>query len=90
MLLKPIFSEKSVALTGLNKFSFKVEPDATKTQIKAAVKDLYKVDVISITTAKIKSRHQRSFRTGKNTTDRGYKRAIIQLKSGQKINLFNT
>ena len=90
MLLKPIFSEKSIALTGLNKFSFKVEPDATKTQIKQAIKDLYKVDVISITTARVKSRQTRSFKSGKNVTDRGYKRAIVQLKSGQKINLFNT
>jgi len=90
MLLKPIFSEKSIALTGLNKFSFKVESGATKTQIKQAIKDLYKVDVVSVTTARVRSRQERSFRTGKNAMDRGHKRAIVQLKSGQKINLFNT
>jgi large subunit ribosomal protein L23 len=90
MLLKPIFSEKSIALTALNKFSFRVVPEATKTQIKAAIQDLYKVNVISITTAKVKTRQVRSFKSGKNVTDQGYKRAIVQLKSGQKINLFNT
>jgi large subunit ribosomal protein L23 len=90
MLLKPIFSEKSIALTALNKFSFRVVPEATKTQIKAAIQDLYKVNVISITTAKVKSRQTRSFKSGKNVTDKGFKRAIVQLKSGQKINLFNT
>lgn len=90
MLLKPIFSEKSIALTGLNKYSFRVDPDMTKTQIKQAVKDLYKVDVISITTAKVKNRQIKSNKLGKYITKRGYKRAIVQIKSGQKISLFQS
>lgn len=89
MIVKPIFTEKSYGLTALDKFSFKVDAHATKTQIKKLIESLYGVNVIGITTTIVKKRLNRSGRTGKNVLSRGYKKAIIQLKSGQKIKLFN-
>lgn len=90
MITKPIFTEKSYSLTALDKFSFRVDTHATKTQIKKIIESLYGVVVVSVTTTLIKKRMNRSGRTGKKVLSRGYKKAIVQLKSGQKIKLFNS
>ena len=90
MIVKPVFTEKSYGLTALDKFSFKVDTHATKTQIKKIIESLYGVNVISVTTSLTKKRMNRSGRTGKNVLSRGYKKATVQLKSGQKIKLFNS
>lgn len=90
MILKPVFTEKSYGLTALDRFTFKVDRHATKTQIKNEVEKLYGVNVLSINTAMSKSRITKSGRSGKKVTEKGYKKAIIQLKSGQKIKLFDS
>lgn len=90
MLLKPVLTEKAYALTGLNKFVFRVDPRATKDQIKHLVETLYKVNVTAITTSRLKTSKNRSLRTGKYSRERGYKKAVVALKSGQKINLFQS
>lgn len=90
MLTKPIFTEKSYGLTALDQFTFMVDRHATKTQIKSEIEKLYNVNVISINTGSAKSRVVRSGRTGKKITEKGFKKAVIKLKSGQKIKLFNT
>ncbi len=90
MITKPVFTEKSYAATALDKFTFKVDRHATKTQIKKEIEKLYGVNVIAINTASIKSRITRSGRTGKKVTEKGFKKAILKLKSGQKIKLFNS
>lgn len=90
MIIKPVFTEKSYASTALDRFTFRVDRHATKTQIKENIEKLYGVNVISINTASVKSRVTRSGRTGKKVNEKGFKKAIIQLKSGQKIKLFNS
>ncbi|MBI2310480.1 50S ribosomal protein L23, partial [Candidatus Collierbacteria bacterium] len=59
-------------------------------QIKKEIESLYGVNVLSINTASAKSRTVRSGKTGKKVTEKGYKKAIVKLKSGQKIKLFNS
>ena len=90
MILKPVFTEKSYGLTALDRFTFKVDKRATKTQLKKEIEALYGVNVIAINTASVKSRITKSGRTGKKVTEKGFKKAIIQLKPGQKIKLFNS
>ncbi len=90
MITKPVFTEKSYGLTALDRFTFKVDRHATKTQIKKELEKLYSVNVVSVNTASAKSRVAKSGRTGKKMTEKGYKKAIVQLKSGQKIKLFNS
>lgn len=90
MLIKPVFSEKSYAATALDRFTFRVDKQATKDQIKKLVEKLFTVNVVSVNTLSTKRRTVRSPKTGKYTLQRGYKKAIVQLKSGQKIKLFNT
>ena len=88
-IIAPVITEKSYGLAKLNKYAFKVAPSASKSQIKKAIKDLFNVDAISINTVKKASRRIRSMKTGRhlNTTD--VKKAIVQLKEGQTIDIFN-
>lgn len=90
MITKPVLTEKSFGLTALDRYTFKVDPKATKHQIKEAIEKLFKVNVIDIATLKTKTMSTRSSRTGKYRDDRGFKKAFVKLKSGQKINFFNT
>lgn len=90
MITKPIFTEKSHGLTALDRFTFKVDRHTTKTQIKKEIETLYGVNVVSINTASTKSRITRSGKSGKKVTEKCYKKAIVKLKSGQKIKLFNS
>lgn len=82
-LLKPHITEKSSALSDRGMYVFRVSGRATKPSIKRAVEELYKVRVTRVNVTKKPSRIRR---LGKTRGRRpGYKKAIITLKNGQKI-----
>src|SRR5258708_34709630 len=88
LLLKPIVNEKSMALTKLNFYTFAVASSATKEQIMKLITAKFSVEPVSIKTVslKVKRRTQKS-RKGYFTKS-GMKKAIVQLKKGQKLALF--
>lgn len=88
-IISPVVTEKSYSLATLDKYVFKVAPSASKYQIKQAIKDLFKVDVVSISTVKKASRRVRSMRTGLYKNLPVEKKAIVQIKKGQKIDIFS-
>lgn len=83
LIEKPIFTEKTERLKSDGSYTFKVSKRANKIEIKKIIEDLYKADVISV---KIINIPQKSIiRAGKNGIKPGYKKAIVKLKEGQKI-----
>lgn len=81
----PHVTEKATDLNENNKYVFKVWPRANKTEIKEAVEDVYGVEVKKVNVINI-PRKQR--RLGKQKGWRkGYKKAIVQIKKGQKIEI---
>jgi len=88
-IIAPVITEKSYGLAKLNKYAFKVAPSASKSQIKKAIKDLFNVDVLSINTVKKASRRVRSMKTGRHLNTPVTKKAIVELKKGQTIDIFN-
>lgn len=85
VLEAPHVTEKATALTEENKYVFKVLPRANKVEIKKAVEDLYGIDVIEV---KIINVPKRQRRLGKQKGWRkGYKKAIVKIKKGQKIEI---
>ena len=50
VIIKPIFTENSIKDAALGKFTFLVKSDVNKNQIKNAIEELYKVNVISVAT----------------------------------------
>jgi large subunit ribosomal protein L23 len=83
VLKSPHITEKATNLTQKNQYIFKVWPKTSKTEIKKAIKEVFRKDVVSVRTIKI-SRKKR--RMGKISGWKpGYKKAIVKLKEGQKI-----
>jgi large subunit ribosomal protein L23 len=87
IIKRPVVSEKSTALAEVaNRYVFEVEPSATKTEIKAAVEQLFKVKVKAVNTSMM---HGKNKRAGKfNFKRSNWKKAVITLTQGQKIELF--
>ena len=82
----PVISEKSYALIADNKYTFREHPDAHKTQIRAAVEEIFDVTVTEVHTMTMKSKPKRRGYTAGRT--RAWKKAIVQLAPGDRIELF--
>ena len=86
VLLRPIITEKTTVLTGLDKYVFEVDVRANKTQIKEAVQVAFSVRVTDVNTMKVKGKPKRF---GRKVTERpDWKKAIVTLVPGDKIELF--
>lgn len=88
VLVKPIITEKSINATALGKYTFRVLPTATKDQIRAAVESQFKVNVLTITTLRVKGKMRRAGKRRLTYAASSWKKAVVQLKSGQKIDVF--
>ncbi len=85
IIIAPVITEKSMANRENNVYTFKVVKDATKTDIKKAVEEAFKVSVKSVNTLNTKSKRRRVGRySGRTKT---YKKAIVTLKSGSSIEM---
>jgi len=89
IIISPIITERSMALVKQNKFSFKVAKDADKDSIRRAIKTQFNVDPIGIETAIQKGKTQRVGVRRAEKRREAFKKAIITLKSGQKIDIFD-
>lgn len=86
VILAPVVSEKSNLLAEKrNQMTFKVLPNATKTEIKAAVELLFGVQVATVTTVTIKGKTKRFGRTLGRRSD--VKKAYVGLAEGQELDL---
>ncbi|MFZ5641746.1 MAG: 50S ribosomal protein L23 [Bacillota bacterium] len=86
VLKKPVVSERSMALLEDNKYTFYVDPKANKIEIKNAVEELFNVTVENVNTMNVKGKEKRMGRYVGRTADR--KKAIVKLKAGDKIEIF--
>jgi large subunit ribosomal protein L23 len=90
LLLKPLFTEKTVAETSRGKYAFLVKPGATKTEVKNEVEKVFGVKVIKIQTITVHGKKYRSGRRLLYKKREDGKKAIVTLKPGQKIALFDS
>ena len=86
VLIKPIVSEKSYALLGANKYTFRVHSDAHKTQIRQAVEEIFGVRVLEVQTMSVKPKPKRRGWSSGHT--RAWKKAIVKLHDEDSIELF--
>ena len=86
VLLAPVVSEKSYGATESGKFTFKVHPDAHKTQIRQAVEAMFDVHVVSVNVLKVRPKPKRRGRF--IGTRPGWKKAVVQLRAGETIDVF--
>ena len=86
VILKPVVSEKSYALLDENTYTFIVDPDANKTEIKEAVQAIFSVRVANVNTLHRKGKVKRTRRT--LGVRKATKRALVTLHPDDKIEIF--
>jgi len=86
VIKRPIVTEESMKNMGQNKYTFKVDPKANKLEIKEAVEKMFKVKVLDVNTISMPSKpKRRGIHTGRTAA---WKKAIVTLKEGDKIEFF--
>jgi len=87
VIRKPLLSEKGTfAMNEQGRYTFLVDPRATKDEIKSAIEAIYKVNVVGINT-QIRKGKTRRFRAGEFAMS-DTKKATVRLREGEKIELF--
>ena len=86
VLISPVVSEKSYGQIVQSRYTFRVHSDAHKTQIRQAVEQLFDVKVVAVNIVKVKPKPKRRGVT--RGTRPGWKKAIVQLKPGDSIEIF--
>jgi large subunit ribosomal protein L23 len=86
VIIRPVVSEKSYVLATAGKYTFRVHPDAHKTQIKQAIEELFEVGVVDVRTSSVPSKPKRRGFTAGRT--RAWKKAVVQVRPGETIPIF--
>jgi large subunit ribosomal protein L23 len=81
-----VVSEKSYSLITDRKYTFKVHKDAHKTQVRQAVEELFGVHVVNVNILKVQAKPKRRGLT--KGVRPGWKKAIVQLREGDAIEIF--
>lgn len=89
LILHPVVTEKSLQLAGTeNKYTFVVDRNAHKHQIREAIESMYDVEVLAVNTIKGHRIGKTTGRKRMRTIKAPVKKAVVELKKGQKIDLF--
>jgi large subunit ribosomal protein L23 len=86
VLLAPVVSEKSYSLIEDGKYSFRIHPQAHKTQVRQAVEELFDVTVERVNIVKVQAKPKR--RGLSKGVKPGWKKAVVQLREGDTIEIF--
>ena len=86
VIIRPVVSEKSYVLATADKYTFRVHPDAHKTQIRQAVEELFDVHVLGVNIVQVRPKPKRRGYTSGRT--RAWKKAIVQVREGESIPIF--
>jgi large subunit ribosomal protein L23 len=88
LLLKAIVTEKSVQDAAAHRYTFAVEKNATKPEIKLAVEKAFGVNVLKIHTVTMRGKSYRTGKKWKYAKRADWKKAMLTVKPEQKIDLF--
>jgi large subunit ribosomal protein L23 len=86
VIVRPIISEKSYSQIENNRYTFEVDKHCSKPEIADAVAEVFKVTVVRVNTMNVPGKTRR-LRTSQGTT-RAWKKAVVTLKEGDKIEFF--
>jgi large subunit ribosomal protein L23 len=86
VLLAPVVTEKAYTGVEIGRYSFKVHPDAHKMQVRQAVEELFNVKVLRVNISKVQAKPKR--RGMVKGVKPGWKKAVVQLRPGDSIEIF--
>jgi large subunit ribosomal protein L23 len=88
VLRRPLITEKYTALQAQGKYAFEVAREATRTQVKDAVEGAFNVTVVGLNVMNVAGKRRRLGR--RVLPAKPWKKAVVTLKPGNKIELFET
>jgi large subunit ribosomal protein L23 len=88
IIIRPLVTEKNTNLMELNKYSFEVDRNANKPQIKQAIETIFSVSVTNVHTMNVRGKLRRRGREFGYTRD--WKKAIVTLAEGDRIEIFES
>ena len=86
VLISPVVSEKSYSRIPSGQYTFKIHQDAHKTQVRQAVEELFGVKVARVNIIKVQAKPKRRGQIRGRRP--GWKKAIVQLREGHEIEIF--
>lgn len=90
VIISPVITESSMRNAKVGKVTFKVNKDSTKQDIKKAIEKIFGVHAVSVATIKVAGKESRvGTRRFKSFTP-SWKKAIVKLKEGEKIGIFES
>jgi large subunit ribosomal protein L23 len=90
ILLRPIVTEKTnFQSTSLHQYTFEVALNATRKQVKEAIEQIYKVNVLNVNMINVPAKQSRRGRSRRMAVrNAGYKKAIITLAAEDRLPIF--
>jgi large subunit ribosomal protein L23 len=87
LIQKPLITERATNLRAdVNQYVFRVAAQATKGDIKSAIEELFKVEVLSVNTMRVHGKYRR-MGSGRGAYRADWKKAFVALKAGQEIRI---
>ena len=87
IIIRPVITEHSYDMMSKNTYTFEVAKEANKIEIAKAVEAIFNVKVVKVNTLNVKSKPKRvRYAVGRTRT---WKKAMVTLKEGDTIELFN-
>ncbi len=89
VIISPRITEKSMAAALGSQYTFVVHAQATKTQIRHAIEEIFSVNVLKINTVNVRGKKRSVARKGVKSSGKqsDFKKAVVTIKPGQKIEL---
>ncbi len=87
IIVKPRITEKAAILGDKNVYAFEIKKDATKYDVRDAIKALYNVTPTRVNIINKQARHSMSRSRGRDVMDHGLRKAYVYLKKGDRIEL---
>lgn len=88
IVIKPVITEKSLSLASRGWYTFAVVEGSRKREIAMAIGDIYGVTVVDIRTLIMHGKERKSGKRMKKIHRNDWKKALVRLKVGQKIDAF--
>lgn len=87
--LRPVITETSLLNAKKNWFTFRSPVEFNKDSLREAISKMFKVEILDIKTMVVKGKTKRSARSRKVTHGSNWKKILVLLKEGQKIDAFD-
>jgi len=85
---KPLITETTLKLAKSNWFTFAVSKETTKNEARSLAKEFFNVDVLDVKSLVVKGKSKRSAKTRELSKPGNWKKMMIKVKEGQKIEFF--